>query len=193
MRRKSIDTCFRERVIPVIWDPGAHIDVLARASSVFLQGGALADLARVLDAFDCPKLMHLPLFVHIDLVAGLENSEAGLEYLAGFNRITGVVTVHHHLTSAARKHGLLSVVRLFLSDSRAVDRGFSVASKSHPDAVEILPACVAAKVSGDFATCRIPRIAGGLCRTEADVTEVLASGCQAVTSTSVALWKLNRA
>jgi len=191
MRRKSIDGCFRKPVIPVIWDPGKQSELLSHASAVFLQGGALGDLARVLDLFSTPRLELLPVFVHIDLVAGLENSEAGLEYLASFERISGVVTVHHHLAVAARKHGLLSIVRLFLSDSRAVDRGLSVVNKSHPDAVEILPAVVAAKVAGDFATCRIPRIAGGLCRTEADVQEVLASGCRAVTSTSAVLWKRN--
>ncbi len=193
MRRKSIEICFRKQVIPVIWDPDAHVDLLARASSVFLQGGTLADLERVLNLFSDSKLQHLPLFVHVDLVAGLENSEAGIEFLSGFERITGVVTVHHHLASAARRGGLLSIVRLFLSDSRAVDRGLSVVNKSRPNAVEILPGVVAAKVAKDFATCRIPRIAGGLCRTEADVAEVLASGCRAVTSTSPDLWKLNLA
>ena len=53
-----------------------------------------------LAAFSAPKLQDLPLFVHIDLVAGLENSEAGLEFLAESERITGVVTVHHHLAAA---------------------------------------------------------------------------------------------
>ena len=193
MRRKSIDACFRKHIVPVVWDPGSQTELLARASSVFIQGGALGDLARVLDLFGSPRLEHLSIFVHVDLVAGLENSEAGIEFLAGFDRITGVVTVHHYLASAARRLGLLSIVRLFLSDSRAVDRGVSVVKKSHPDAVEILPACVAAKVAGDFEACRIPRIAGGLLRTEADVAEVLASGCRAVTSTSEKLWKLNPA
>ncbi len=191
MRRKSIEACLRNHVIPVVWEPDPHIDLLARASTVFLQGGALRDLERVLDSFRKPKLENLPLFVHVDLVSGLENNEAGIEYLAAFDRLTGVVTVHHHLAAAARRAGLLSIVRLFLSDSRAVDRGLSVVNKSHPDAIEILPAVVAAKVAKDFATCRIPRIAGGLCRTEADVAEVLASGCRAVTSTSAELWKLN--
>ncbi len=193
MRRKSIDTCLRQHVIPVVWDPGPHLDLLARASAVFLQGGALGDLGKTLDRFRNPHLENLPLFVHVDLVAGLENNEAGLEYLTQFDNITGVVTVHHHLAIAARRLGLLSIVRLFLSDSRAVDRGLSVVKKSRPDAVEILPAIVAAKVANDFADFHIPRIAGGLCRTEADVNEVLASGCRAVTSTSPALWKLNPA
>lgn len=192
VRRKSIDSCFRKPVIPVVWDPGSEADLIALAGIAFLQGGALADLQRVLDRFSTPTLRDLPLFVHVDLVAGLENSEAGIEYLAGFDRVTGVVTVHHHLTSAIRKAGMLSIVRLFLSDSRAVDRGISVVNKSHPDAIEILPAVVAAKVAVDFASCPTPRIAGGLCRNESDIVEVLASGCRAVTSTSASLWKLNR-
>jgi glycerol uptake operon antiterminator len=144
-----------------------------------------------LDDFRDQQLAEISLFVHIDLLAGLENSDAGLEYLAGFERITGVVTVHHHLAAQARRLGLLSVVRLFMSDSRAMDRALSIAEKSRPDAIEILPAAAAPKVAGDFASCRIPRIAGGLCRNEADVDEVLASGCRAVTSTSPALWRLN--
>lgn len=193
MRRTSIDHCLRQHVIPVVWHPDSHQNELARASAIFLQGGSLGDFARVLDAFGQPRLTHLPLFVHIDLVAGLENSEAGLEYLAQFDRISGVVTVHHHLANSARRLGLLSIVRLFLSDSRAVDRGLSVVSKSRPDAIELLPAVVAGKVARDFANCPIPRIAGGLCRTEADLSEVLSSGCRAVTSTSPALWKLNSA
>jgi glycerol uptake operon antiterminator len=150
-------------------------------------------LPKTLDVFQQRPLERLPLFVHIDLIAGLENNEGGLEYLAGFDRIAGVVTVHHHLAGLARRLGMLSIVRLFLSDSRAVDRGLAVAKKSHPDAIEILPAAAAVKVAADFTKCRIPRIAGGLCRSEADVREVLNSGCQAVTSTSPALWKLNLA
>jgi glycerol uptake operon antiterminator len=193
MRLKSIDSCFRHKVIPVTWSPGPNQNVISRASTVFLQGGSLHDLSRTLGEFSDSTLAHLPLFVHIDLLAGLENNEAGLEFLASFERITGIVTVHHHLAHPARKLGLLSVVRLFLSDSRAMDRGLAVATKSQPDAIEILPAAAATKVAGDFKSCRIPRIAGGLCRTEADVAETLASGCRAVTSTSLNLWKLNPA
>src|SRR5438128_2053591 len=123
MARASIDTCFKKRVIPVVWDPGPHVELLSQAGAVFLQGGALGELRQAVARFSEGKLADLPLFVHVDLVAGLENSEAGIEFLAEFRHISGIVTVHHHLTAAARRLGLLTVVRLFLSDSRAVDRG----------------------------------------------------------------------
>ncbi|MCC7476390.1 MAG: glycerol-3-phosphate responsive antiterminator [Pirellulales bacterium] len=191
MKKDSIATCFRKPVIPVLWDPAPHAELLTHASCVTLQGGTITDLARNLELFDSLHLDHLPIFVHIDLVAGLENNEAGVDYMASLPQVSGIVTVHHHIIHAIRKQGLLSVLRLFLSDSRAVDRGLAVAGKSHPDAIEILPGAIAPKVAADFAKCRLPRIAGGLCRTQADVAEILASGCVAASSTCSTLWQIN--
>lgn len=191
MPRHTIDRCLRQPVIPVTWDPSKHIDLISRASMVIMQGGALADLPRALDRFAEQKLSTLPLFAHIDLISGLENSEVALDYLAEFNRFAGIVTVHHYLAKPARRLGLLSVVRLFLSDSRAIERGVAVAAKSQADAIEILPAVAAVKAASDLDRLPLPRIGGGLCRTEADVREAIASGCRAVTSTRPELWALN--
>jgi glycerol uptake operon antiterminator len=186
-----INRCFAKPIIPVLWDASQHRDSLVHASAVFLQGGKLTELPRVMAVFRDPRLEHIALFLHIDLVAGLENNEAGLEYLAEYSQLTGIVTVHHHLTAAAKRMNLLTVVRLFLSDTRAVERGLAVVGKSKPNAIEILPAAVALKVADDFRALPIPRITGGLCRTEADVTEAIGSGCLAVTTTRQELWALN--
>ena len=191
MPRHTFEKCLRQPVIPVVWDPTKHVDLLSRASMLIMQGGALADVPRALDRFAEQKLSTIALFAHIDLISGLENSEAALEYLAEFNRFAGIVTVHHYLAKPARRLGLLSVVRLFLSDSRAVERGVAVATKSQADAIEILPAVAAVKVANDLKRCPLPRIGGGLCRTEADVREAIESGCRAVTSTRPELWELN--
>ena len=191
MPRHTIEKCLRQPVIPVVWDPTKRVDLLSRASMVIMQGGALADVPRTLDRFAEQKLSTLALFAHIDLISGLENSEAALEYLAEFNRFAGIVTVHHYLAKPARRLGLLSVVRLFLSDSRAVERGVAVATKSQADAIEILPAVAAVKVAPDLNRCPLPRIGGGLCRTEADVREALDSGCRSETSSRSVLWELN--
>lgn len=176
-------------VIPVVWDPSHDLAIISRASSVFLQWGELADLERVVNIFR--GVPDVALFAHMDLIAGLEKSEAGLDYLAKFDRLTGVVTGHHHLVKPARRAGLLSVVRMFMTDSRAVERSLAVAAKSGADAIEILPAVAAIQVAEDFNRSPLPRIAGGLCRTEKDVRDALDSGCCAVTSTRSELWRLN--
>ncbi len=187
----KIDECLSKPVIPVLWRTANQDSLLARASSVILQAGTLVELRDVVAAFDRPQLQHISVFVHIDLIAGLENSEAGLECLAALGRVAGVVTIHHNLTRPAKKLGLLSVVRLFLSDSRALERGLTIVSKSSADAIEIMPAAVAAKTKKDFDRLPLPRIAGGLCRSEADLQEALASGIRAITSTRPAFWEYN--
>jgi len=187
----NIESCFGKPVIPVLWQLPDRWETVSNASMVILQGGSITELAGVIRQFEQPSLQHIRLLVHIDLIAGLENNEAGLECLAQLRRIRGVVTIHHHLTKPARRLKLLSIVRLFVSDSRAMERGLSVASRSHADAIEILPAVAAVKTASHFQNCPLPRITGGLCRTEEDVREALASGCLAVTSTLPRLWKYN--
>lgn len=189
---RQIKAFFSKPVIPVLWDVGKNQRLISHASSVILQGGSISSLAGTIGQFQSPALDHLRLLVHIDLVAGLEKNEAGLELLAQIPGIHGVVTVHHHLAKPAKGLGFLSIVRMFLSDSRALERAIQIAEKARPDLIELLPASAAGKVADDFRNCPIPRIAGGLCRTPLDVKETIDSGCIAVTSTRPGLWELNQ-
>ena len=186
-----IDRCFQQPVIPVISSLPDQPTVLAGASSVILQGFKVTELPAVVEAFNRGPLEDVRLLAHVDLITGLENNEAGLEFLAQFPRIEGVVTVHHHLLSAVKRLGFLSILRVFLSDSRALERGMKVIEKSRPDVVDLLPVAAAVKVAADFRSLRVPHITGGLCRTEADVREALAAGNRAVTSTRPGLWRMN--
>jgi glycerol uptake operon antiterminator len=190
-KSQQINRLFARPVIPVVGALPPDLEVLASASSVIVQGASLTELPQLIETLTQPPRDHLGVLVHIDLVAGLENNDAGLEYLARLDSLDGIVTVHHQLTQAARRLGLLSIVRVFVSDSRALERGLKVVAKSRPDAFEILPAAAAVKVAEELRRCAIPHIAGGLCRTEEDVREALSSGSRAVTSTRHALWQLN--
>lgn len=187
----QVNRCFTKPIIPVIWDIGAHTDVLSHASSVILQGGPITELASLIEQFRQAPLDHLRIFVHVDLVSGLETSEAGLELLAQIGDIDGVVSVHHNLIKPAKRLGMLSLLRIFLSDSRAFERGLKITAKSQPDVVEFLPAAAAVKVADELGKLNVPFISGGLCRTELETRETLDSGCRAVTSTRPALWQLN--
>jgi glycerol uptake operon antiterminator len=190
-KSSRIDRCFAKPVIPVISELPARRDLLATASCVILQGTTLVDLPRLVDAFGKPPLDDVLLLVHIDLIAGLENNEVALEFLAQLPRIQGVVTIHHHLIAPAKRLGFVSVLRIFLSDSRALERGLKIIAKWRPDIVDILPHAAAIMVADEFRSSGIPCIAGGLCRREEEVRRVLASGCRAATSTRPGLWELN--
>ena len=167
-------------------------DVIAAASIVMIGGGELAELPALLAKLQRPPFDKVPVLLHIDLVNGLANDESGLRYVATLKGVDGVVTVRHHLAPLARKLGLMSVVRLFLQDGRAVERGLGVIEKSKPDAVEVLPGVAFLQVAERFNHLPIPCIAGGLIRSAEVVQQILAGGCKAISTSNVELWKLNK-
>jgi len=167
-------------------------DVIATASILMIGGGELAELPALLAKLERPPFDKLPVLLHIDLVNGLANDESGLRYVATLKGVDGVVTTRHHLAPLARKLGLMSVVRLFLQDGRAVERGLAVIDKSKPDAVEVLPGVAFLQVADRFNHLPIPCIAGGLIRSADVVQQILAGGCRAISTSNAELWKLNR-
>ena len=167
-------------------------DVIATASILMIGGGELAELPALLAKLERPPFDKLPVLLHIDLVNGLANDESGLRYVATLKGVDGVVTTRHHLAPLARKLGLMSVVRLFLQDGRAVERGLAVIDKSKPDAVEVLPGVAFLQVADRFNHLPIPCIAGGLIRSADVVQQILAGGCRAISTSNVELWKLNK-
>jgi glycerol uptake operon antiterminator len=179
-------------VIPYVTEGvESHVGLLAQASVIFIGGGELAELPGLMDRLKRPPLGEIPVFLHIDLVNGLSNDESGLRYVAGLDRIDGIITVRHHLAPAARKLGLMSVVRLFLQDGRAVERGLGVIEKSRPDAVELLPGVAYLEVADRFKGVGVPVIAGGLIRTQEIVERIRGAGCRSVSTTNVKLWEMN--
>lgn len=179
-------------IIPYITEGvDQHPTLIAAASIIFLGGGELAELPLLLSKLDQPPFKERPVLLHIDLVNGLSNDESGLRYVATLERIDGIITVRHHLALLARKLGLMSVVRLFLQDGRAVERGLAVIDKSKPDAVEVLPGVAFLQVPERFAHLPIPCIAGGLIRTPETVGQILSGGCKAISTSNVKLWELN--
>jgi glycerol uptake operon antiterminator len=179
-------------VIPYVTEGvDLHPQLIAAGSVIFLGGGELAELPPLLLKLARPPFERLPVLLHIDLLNGLSNDESGLRYIATFDRIDGIITVRHHLVGLARKLGLMTVVRLFLQDGRAVERGLGVIDKSKPDAVELLPGVGFLQVAERFANLPMPCIAGGLIRTPETVRQIIAAGCRSVSTSNVKLWEMN--
>ena len=179
-------------IIPYVTESvDLHPHLIAGGSLIMIGGGELAELPATLEKLSRPPFEKQPVLLHIDLVNGLANDESGLRYLATLEGIDGIVTVRHHLAPLARKLGMMCVVRLFLQDGRAVERGLQVIDKSRPDAVEVLPGVAFLQVPDRFRDLPIPCIAGGLIRTPETVRQILAAGCKAISTSNVKLWELN--
>ena len=192
-RNRAISHYLTKPIIPYVTEGVDQQPLLiAAASLIMLGGGELAELPQLLARLSKPPFAAMPVLLHIDLINGLTNDESGLRYVATLGRIDGIVTTRHHLAPLAKKLDLMCVVRLFLQDGRAVERGLGVIEKSRPDAIELLPGVAFLQVAERFAKLPIPCIAGGLIRTCETVQQILTAGCKSVSTTNVKLWELNQ-
>ena len=193
MKPRGIKSLLNKPIIPYVTDWSIpEPELLAHADVLFLSGGEIAELPAVFDKLDDRLTRDIPVMLHIDLISGLTNDEAGVRYVAEFDRVMGIITTKHHMVRTIRKQGLSTVVRLFLQDGRAVERGVSIIERSRPDAVEMLPGIATTLISDQLKQMPVPLIAGGLIRCEETADLILKSGCQAVSTSNTSLWKLNQ-
>lgn len=84
---------------------------------------------------------------------------------------------------------MLAIQRLFLLDTIALEKSYSMLERTRPDFVEVLPGIIPRMVTEVFERTGIPIIAGGLIRTVDDVEQAMDAGAVAVTTSNIELWK----
>lgn len=127
-------------------------------------------------------------FIHFDLIQGLKADEYGMEFLQREIKPDGILTTRGNVITAAKKHKLLAIQRVFILDSAALDQSVKMIHRFQPDYVEILPGLmpeVVAEITGET---DIPVIAGGLIKKEEQVTKAIDAGAVAVSTSNRKLW-----
>lgn len=107
--------------------------------------------------------------LHADLIEGLKNDEYAAEYLCQIVKPAGLVSTRNGVIAKTRQSGLLAIQRLFLLDTIALEKSYSMLERTRPDFVEVLPGIIPRMVTEVFERTGIPIIAGGLIRTVDDV------------------------
>ncbi|WP_084783488.1 glycerol-3-phosphate responsive antiterminator [Paenibacillus sp. FJAT-26967] len=131
-------------------------------------------------------------FLHVDFINGLGNDPIIVKYLAEKVQPTGIISTKSHLIKHAKKQGLLTIQRMFLIDSAALDNGIANVQQSEPDAVEIMPGLLPRVIAEVSSRLQIPVIAGGLIHHHEEVEAALEAGAAAVSMGSRALWANDR-
>ncbi len=192
-RSATLKKWLSKPVIPVIWGDGDNMAAATGASAVFIQGGNINQLAKVLAPLETGPLAGAAVLVHLDLLAGVAADHAGVEYLASFPRIDGIITTRYQLVRAAHDVGLLGIVRLFLQDSRSLERGLKMVAANKPDLVEVLPGLASVDIAESLNRLPMPWIAGGMIRKPPTVRQITAAGAKAISTSESRLWRLNAA
>lgn len=125
--------------------------------------------------------------VHIDMVHGISNDEHGAEFLCQRLRADGVISSKTRIIETTKKNKKIAIQRMFLIDSKSIERGIETLQKSQPDIVEIMPAIAYKIIPYIKSKISMPLIGGGLLKSKEDILQGLEAGCMAFTVSDLCL------
>src|SRR5699024_9955582 len=126
--------------------------------------------------------------LHIDLIKGLSNDEAAVEYIIQQFRSHGVIPTNTKVIRRAKKLNTLTTIRVFILDSTSLRRSIELIKQADSDFVEVLPG-VAAKVIKEISEKTGKSIiAGGLINTEEEIQLAIESGAKYITTSDTEIW-----
>lgn len=132
-------------------------------------------------------------YLHADLLRGISADEFGCEYLCQRLHADGIISTKPKVLETARRNHVTTILRLFLIDTKSLDKGAALIRSLQPDHVELLPglACDAItdlkqrlQPASDKHSIACPTqsfLCGGLIKTQSQITRCLEAGACAVT------------
>ncbi|MGJ9383648.1 glycerol-3-phosphate responsive antiterminator [Salipaludibacillus sp. CF4.18] len=137
------------------------------------------------------KMLHdndKKVLLHADLVQGLKSDEYAAQFLCRDIRPDGLISTRKGVLSTAKKAKLITIQRLFLLDSIALESSYNMLEHIEPDCIEVLPGVIPHIIQEIYQKTNIPIIAGGLIRTDEEVDSAINAGATTVTTSNRALW-----
>lgn len=126
--------------------------------------------------------------IHTDLLGGFRPDKDGIKLLRTMFKVDGIFTQNAQVLALANKVGLWSVLRIFLIDSRSLERSLEILHEGKADAIEVLPALLAHRRATDFTRVGVPAIAGGMIEEAEEIRALFDAGYTAVTTSNPCLW-----
>ena len=187
MRHALICTMEQNPVIPALKDISCLNECLHCPSGV-----VFVLCADILNVGDIIRHLHeggKKAVIHVDLVNGLAPREIAVDFLHRCGA-DGIISTRPSLIRRGRELGLLTVLRVFALDSKAVSNLRSETDSGNPDMVEILPGTLPRVIARLKSELKVPLIAGGLLEEKADILSALSAGALCVSASDSRLWDM---
>ncbi len=128
---------------------------------------------------------------HLDMIHGLKNDDFAAEYICQAYKPYGLISTKGNVILKAKQKGVTAIQRIFLLDSRALEKSYKLIAKTNPDYIEVLPGMMPEMIREIKDSLQIPVIAGGLIRTKEDAKNALNAGAVAITTSKTELWSVS--
>lgn len=186
MKNNFLESIQDNPIIAAITDIN-HIDDALKSPSqiVFLLSGNILNLREIVDKLNNHGKI---VFVHIDLIDGLSRDTSALDFISKIVKPHGIISTRPNLIKYAKNLELLTVQRLFIIDSLALESGITSIKNTKPDAVEIMPGIMPRIISKIKSETRVNIIAGGLIMEKGEVIDSLNAGASGISTTNLKVW-----
>lgn len=125
--------------------------------------------------------------LHLDLIHGLSGDEFGCEYACQRLQADGVISTKGKVIEIAKKNRKLAIFRLFLIDTKSLEKGIALCNHIRPDYMEVLPGIASSIIPRLRERTGVPMMSGGLIRTQEEIKRCLENGACAVTISDMGL------
>ena len=187
MRHPLVRIMEQNPVVPALKDL-SHLDECLRCPS----GVVFVLCGDILNIDDIICRLHeggKKAVIHADLVTGLAPKEIAADFLQRCGA-DGVISTRPALIRRGRELGLLTVLRVFALDSKAISNLRSETESGKPDMIEILPGTLPRILSRLSHELKVPLIAGGLLEEKGDIVAALGAGALCVSASDSRLWNM---
>lgn len=157
----------------------------SKCNIIFFLYGNICSIAKLVERVkDCGKYA----FVHLDLMTGLAGKEIAADFIKQQTQADGVISTKPPLLKHAKELGLITILRLFILDSIALDNIGKQRAACDPDLMEIMPGLMPKIIYLINSRYRTPVIAGGLIRDKDDIVNALSAGALCISTTYEPAW-----
>lgn len=176
-----------QKVIPAI----RNMKEYERFLKSSFQCGIILDthISQLKTIMNMAKKQNKQILLHADLIHGLKSDEYATEYLCQEIKPYGILSTRSNVIVKAKQKGVLAIQRIFLLDSSALHKSYSLLDRTQPDCIELLPGAMPTIISEVYENIKLPILAGGFIRTVDDVNHALNSGATAITTSNEILWE----
>lgn len=188
MLKKYYDEFSSCPVIPAVNDEESLIKAIETdLNVVFVLYGDLCTIGTIVKRL---KEAGKTVLVHVDLINGLSAKEVAVDFVKTQTLADGVISTKLAVCQRASELHMLSVYRVFMLDSRAIETARKQAHVLKADVVEILPGVMPKIIKLMSGIYKCPVIAGGLIQDKEDVLQALDAGAISISTTNTDVWNM---
>ena len=156
---------------------------------VFVKDKTGMSLKESKDYTDKLKKANKKIYIHVDMIDGLNSTNNGIDYIVNTVKPDGILTTKSNVVAHAYKNNINVIQRFFVLDSLSYEKTLLNIKENKVIAVEIMPGLMPKIIKKLSQETHIPIITGGLIKEKEDVINAINAGALSVSTTEVKLWE----